>query len=128
MKVLGWKIWYPTKTVDSTQTTWDAAPDDQVQCVVIYFDEWSGDKPHRRVAHGDEYYALNGDDFEQSFQDRSKVHGAVKHGTYTKVGNLNRILSEAYDDWGEGWLYRPPQGVSRMKPGDHEHKPRKRWH
>ena len=126
-KLRAFKIWYSDKTFDSTQAVakdifgaWKESPEDDVQVVVFYFEETDGmGRPTRRMMSADDYYSMDDqENLYQSFDDITKVKGAVKLGKFTTMENLVRIEKEAVDDYGEGWLWsKPPAPVdSVIKP------------
>lgn len=117
MPIKAFKIWYSDKTFDSTQAVakdvfgaWKEAPDQDIQVVVFYFEENDGlGRPTRRSMSADDYYSMDElENLYQSFDDITKVKGAVKFGKFTTMENLVRIEKEAVDDYGEGWLWSKP--------------------
>ena len=58
MTVRGWKVWYGPDDVYPSHD-WAIAPDDGVQCVVVYFsDDDALGHPKRLVLSGDSFYFL----------------------------------------------------------------------
>ena len=116
-KIRGWKIWYSDTTVDSTQMSWDEAPDDDVQVVMIYFEGLDGmGRPTRLYSSGCDVYGLDQEagTFSSHFDDPSKVTGVIKHGKYTNWQKLLLIEKMAFDDYGEGWLWHKPEKIEKM--------------
>ena len=116
-KIRAFKIWYSNKTFDSTQAVakdifgaWKEAPDQDIQVVVFYFDANDGlDRPTRRVMKGKDYYAMDeNENLSEHFDDITKVNGVVTYGKFTAWDNLVRIDTEAFNDYGEGWLWSKP--------------------
>src|SRR3989344_4684693 len=95
-KLRAFKIWYSDKTFDSAQATakdvfgaWKEAPDHDIQVVVFFFDE--------------------NENLSEHFDDITKVSGIVKYGKFTDWDNLVRIDADAFNDYGEGWLWQKPE-------------------
>jgi|SRR3989338_3698279 len=115
-KLRAFKIWYSDKTFDSAQAAkdvfgaWKEAPDQDIQVVVFYFEENDGlRRPYRRMMQGNDYYALDETgEITESFDDITKVRGAVKYGKWTDWDNIVRLAKEAIDDYGEDWLWQKP--------------------
>lgn len=116
-KIRAFKIWYSDKTFDSTQAeskdvfgAWKEAPDEDVQVVVLYFDENDAlGRPTRRYMRGQDYYAMDdSENLSESFDDITKVKGVVKYGKYTTEEKITKIEAESFNDYGEGWLWLKP--------------------
>lgn len=107
--ILGWKIWYSNTTFDSTQGSWEDAPTDDVQVVMVFFDEYDPHgRPTRLVMKGCDYYGFDGQEFTCDYNDITKVKGVIKNGWYTDWDTLMVLEKESFDDYGEGWLISPP--------------------
>lgn len=116
-KVRAFKIWYSDKIcsfhADAKDVfgAWKEIPDQDIQVVVFYFDQNdSFGRPMRRVMKGQDYYAMdeNGN-LSEHFDDITKVSGIVKYGKWTDWDNLVRIDGDAFNDYGEGWLWQKPE-------------------
>lgn len=57
LPVIGWRLWYGDGTiVSSDQSSWDAAPDQNVQVL-----EWLHEPPYRTLCYGEDEYRLTPD-------------------------------------------------------------------
>src|SRR3989344_8024809 len=117
-KIRAFKIWYSDKTFDFTQAVakdvfgaWKEAPDQDVQVAVFYFDANDElERPTRRIMKGEDFYAMDEiENLSEHFDDVTKVSGIVKYGKFTDWDNLVRIDADAFNDYGEGWLWQKPE-------------------
>ena len=98
----GWKLFYGnSKTFSSNNGTWENAPDQDVQILMVY--EKKTDKqgrPTRIVFSGCDFYFKDGNSFGQSFDDISKVRGVVKHGKWMNTeAEFDDIMAVAMEDY-----------------------------
>ena len=102
IKIIGWKLWYGNGTTfSSLQGSWEKAPDQDVQVLMIYYDKKDGmGRSCRRVFSGSDYYFKDGDNFGESFDDINLVKGVVKYGKYMKTEEeflvIQKIAMEDY--------------------------------
>lgn len=120
-RIVAWKLWYSDKTVDSTEMGWSDAPIDDVQFLMVYFEEKDGLGRHTRLAFsGCDVYHLDmkNNVAEAHFQCPTRLQnikdGTVKHGKFMDYQAMIELEKEAYDDFGEGWLV-PPAKVEEQK-------------
>ena len=99
--VRAWRIYYGDfTTFDNKRGTWDDAPAENVQ-IVILFEGWDDDlgRPRRFMMSGDDYYYSDGTWFGSSFTDIAKAFGTVKFGKFISDADFNRILQTAEADY-----------------------------
>lgn len=117
--IIGWKIWYTHDTVDSTQMAWKDAPLDDVQVVMVYFEILDGLKrPTRLASSGCDVYIMNEakGTFASHFEMPAVYDGDIKNGKYMNLQALEKKEREAFDDFGEGWLWQgDEQSASKFK-------------
>lgn len=102
LRVIGWKIWYGNGTTfSSRQGTWERAPDQDVQVVMVYYDKKDGQgRSCRTVFCGDDKYWKNREDeFGTSFEDIIKEGDIVKHGKWTNDEGFERTRLKAMKDY-----------------------------
>lgn len=100
--VRGWKLFYGDgRTFSSNDGTWDDAPAQDVQIVVVYEMKIDGQgRPTRIVFSGCDYYFKDGDVFGQSFDDVSLVRGVVKYGKLMNTeAAFNKLMNVAMEDY-----------------------------
>ena len=118
-RIIGWKIWYSDKTVDSTQMTWEDAPADDVQYVMVYFEAKDAlGRFTRLYSTGCDYYALDSvaGRFSSNFDDITKVSGVVKYGKYMDYNQLLDMGKIVFDDYGD-WLQNQNPAVPASEDG-----------
>lgn len=110
LEVLCWKIWYTKGTFTCKQGSWDKAPNDAVQVVVVYYQqtyrtfsdgEWK-EEHYRHLCSGEDYYYLDGcGSADEAAAYKGKY--SVKKGRWTSDKNFQRIYNRAQRD------LRPPK-------------------
>lgn len=97
MRAVGFTLWYSKTVVDgSSFLDWLNAPDDDVQWVLLYFDEDDGQGRHcRQTIGGHDYYQML-PEMKIVTTDSAKPSGVgVKSGKWTSEENIERIIAEA---------------------------------
>jgi len=106
-KVIGWKVWYGDESVvTSRESSWEQAPDQDVQVVMLYFD-WkdSQGRPRRQIFSGCDYYFCDGNwtvpsNWADSFTDFSVVKGICKYGKWMKTEEEYEVVRQkAFNDY-----------------------------
>lgn len=98
----GWKLFYGDgRTFSSNDGTWDEAPDQNVQLVMVYEMKTSAmGRPTRRIYSGCDYYFKDGDEFGQSFDDIKNTRGVVKNGKWMPTeAEFDAIMNIAMKDY-----------------------------
>ena len=77
-----WRIYYGDgSNFDSNDGSWESAPSENVQLVVLYEGEDDAlGRPRRFIFSGDDYYFKDGEIFGSSFNDIANTRGSVKFG------------------------------------------------
>lgn len=121
MTIKGWKIWYSDSTFDSTQGPWQIAPDDDVQAIVVYYEEQIANtgEHYRDLLQGADHYSFDTKRFSLSEDDpesglKGAHKGAVKHGRFVSDADYQAITNLALEDHGHGWLL--PNRKATAKP------------
>jgi len=96
-----WKIYYSDgSTFSSNNGTWEEAPDQDVQVVILYYPRKDRlGRPTRSLMSGADYYFRTSHGFSKSFDDFSLVIGVVKFGKWTTDENFESILEKAINDY-----------------------------
>ena len=96
-----WRIWYGNGTTfDSNDGTWEEAPSDNVQVVILY-EDWNDlqGRPRRFVMSGSDYYFKDEDLFGHSFDDETKTRGTVKRGKWLTDEAYEAIRLKAMEEY-----------------------------
>ena len=110
-KIIGWKIWYSNNTFDSTQGNWKECSDEDIQFIMVYYDKKDEqNKPYRFAVHGFDWYFYdeqifggNNDTLEENKIRYPNCY--FKRGKWIDVDTFDKISKDAFDDYGEKWLY-----------------------
>lgn len=56
--VEAWRAWYPDEVYASNEIEWSDLPNEGVQVIVLFYDEWTADGQvrYRKLLDGDDYY------------------------------------------------------------------------
>lgn len=109
-KIIGWKIYYAdgTKICGKTRQDWDAAPNDGVQCIMIYSDRFdtTGTIRYRTVMASQDYYFMAAgvkSDFiacNNNTDNEVRYPGcSIKKGQWTDEENFDSIFAGAMNDY-----------------------------
>ena len=98
-----WRIYYGDGTTfDSNDGSWEGAPSENVQLVILYEGENDNTippRPRRFIFSGDDYYFKDGEIFGSSFDDITKVRGSIKFGKFLSDDDFSRIRLKAEVDF-----------------------------
>ncbi len=122
-EIVAFKIWYSDSEVEGhSYDDWVNAPDDDVQVVMLYFEQRDAQgRPTRLYSSGCDNYGLTKDmQFSSSLDDPSKVAGHTKSGKYMNWKQLAKLEKTTYEDWGQEWLWTSEtqtRNQQEMRPG-----------
>ena len=99
-KIIGWKIWYGDDTTySSSQGTWDSAPSENVQAVMLHEQGMDGDNRHTRVVlNGYDFYFKDGDTYG-GYQLGEKERAGVKNGQWMEAVGFHKLLQIVMEDY-----------------------------
>ena len=75
MTVAGWRVFYPGETYASNETEWRDLPDEGVQVIVLYYQEYAAEGVrYRKLLDGHDYYwHVPGTDTFDETNDRDEI-------------------------------------------------------
>lgn len=100
--VEGWIAYYPDEVYDSHTADWAGLPDEGVQIITLYFDDYTADGAvqYRKLLDGDDlYYHVPGTDEFGNTNDPDDIPGAalVKQGLEIGDRDFRNIKEQAVE-------------------------------